>query len=43
MKYRTMPKSRDALSVLGLGLMRLPTRGDGSLDEEIHANASLCP
>lgn len=34
MKYRTMPKSRDALSVLGLGLMRLPTRGDGSLDEE---------
>jgi len=34
MLYRTMPKNGDKLSILGFGLMRLPTSKDGSIDEE---------
>ena len=34
MKYRTMPHSPDRLSVLGFGLMRLPTLPAGALDRE---------
>lgn len=33
MKHRTMPKSQDKLSALGLGLMRLPQTQDGKIDE----------
>lgn len=35
MKYRTMPKSKDKLSILGLGLMRLPQTQDGKIDESL--------
>lgn len=34
MQYRTMPKSTDKLSILGLGLMRLPQTADGKIDED---------
>ncbi len=34
MLYRKMPKNGDELSVLGFGCMRLPTKADGSIDEE---------
>ena len=34
MLYRKMPKSGDELSILGFGAMRLPTKEDGSIDEE---------
>lgn len=34
MLYRKMPKNGDELSILGFGAMRLPTRSDGSIDEE---------
>ncbi|WP_321420045.1 aldo/keto reductase [uncultured Methanomethylovorans sp.] len=34
MLYRKMPKNEDELSILGFGAMRLPTRSDGSIDEE---------
>jgi hypothetical protein len=34
MLYRKMPKNNDELSILGFGAMRLPVRGDGSIDEE---------
>ncbi|MHB8164929.1 MAG: aldo/keto reductase, partial [Methanoregula sp.] len=34
MLYRTVPKNRDKLSILGFGCMRLPRKKDGSLDEE---------
>lgn len=33
MRYRKMPCGPERLSVLGLGLMRLPTQNDGSIDE----------
>ena len=33
MKYRTMPKSPDKLSILGFGCMRFPTNSDGKIDE----------
>ncbi len=33
MQYRTMPKSKDKLSVLGFGCMRLPTRRSGAIDK----------
>jgi len=32
MQYRQMPGSKDKLSILGLGLMRLPLQTDGKLD-----------
>ncbi|MDY0387139.1 MAG: aldo/keto reductase [Methanolobus sp.] len=34
MLYRKMPKSGDELSILGFGAMRLPTKEDGSIDEQ---------
>jgi len=34
MLYRKMPKTGDELSILGFGCMRLPTKPDGSIDEE---------
>ncbi|AEK19793.1 hypothetical protein GYY_04590 [Methanococcus maripaludis X1] len=34
MLYRTNPKNGDKLSILGFGAMRLPTKEDGSIDEE---------
>lgn len=34
MRYRTMPKSKDKLSALGLGLMRLPQTKAGRIDEK---------
>ena len=34
MLYRKMPKNGDELSILGFGAMRLPTRSNGSIDEE---------
>ncbi len=34
MKYRQMPHSKDRLSALGLGLMRLPTLPSGSIDQD---------
>ncbi|WP_459202203.1 aldo/keto reductase [Methanococcus sp. CF] len=34
MLYRTNPKNGDKLSILGFGAMRLPTKEDGSVDEE---------
>jgi hypothetical protein len=34
MLYRKMPKSGDELSILGFGCMRLPSKEDGSIDEE---------
>src|SRR5208282_4273748 len=34
MLYRKMPKNGDKLSILGFGCMRLPTKADGSIDEE---------
>jgi len=34
MLYRKKPKSGDELSILGFGCMRLPTKPDGSIDEE---------
>jgi predicted aldo/keto reductase-like oxidoreductase len=34
MLYRKMPKNGDELSILGFGCMRLPTKADGSIDEE---------
>ncbi|WP_292370209.1 aldo/keto reductase [Methanoregula sp. UBA64] len=34
MLYRKMPKTGDELSVLGFGCMRLPEKGDGSIDED---------
>ena len=34
MLYRKMPKTGDKLSILGFGCMRLPTKADGSIDEE---------
>lgn len=34
MRYRRMPKIKDKLSILGLGLMRLPTTSEDKLDEE---------
>ncbi len=33
MQYRSMPKSKDKLSILGLGLMRLPTSSGNKPDE----------
>ncbi|MFO8145615.1 MAG: aldo/keto reductase [Candidatus Syntrophosphaera sp.] len=33
MQYRSMPRSRDKLSILGLGLMRLPTSSGNKPDE----------
>ncbi len=33
MQYRQMPGSQDKLSILGLGLMRLPLQTDGKLDQ----------
>ncbi len=34
MLYRKMPKNGDKLSIIGFGAMRLPTKQDGSIDEE---------
>ena len=34
MLYRTMPKNRDELSLLGFGCMRLPIKEDGTIDEK---------
>ncbi|HOG31354.1 MAG TPA: aldo/keto reductase [Candidatus Syntrophosphaera sp.] len=34
MQYRTMPKSKDRLSALGFGLMRLPQTKSGKIDED---------
>lgn len=34
MLYRKMPKNGDELSILGFGCMRLPSKEDGSIDEE---------
>lgn len=34
MLYRKMPMNGDELSILGFGAMRLPTKEDGSIDEE---------
>ena len=34
MLYRKMPNNGDELSILGFGAMRLPTRSNGSIDEE---------
>lgn len=34
MLYRKIPKTGDELSILGFGLMRLPTLKNGSIDEE---------
>ena len=34
MQYRTMPKSKDRLSALGFGLMRLPQTKAGKIDED---------
>lgn len=34
MQYRTMPKSKDKLSSLGLGCMRLPQTADGKIDRD---------
>ncbi len=34
MLYRKMPRSQDSLSILGLGLMRLPATSEGHIDEE---------
>ncbi|MBW6513431.1 MAG: aldo/keto reductase [Candidatus Syntrophosphaera sp.] len=34
MQYRTMPGQKEKLSILGLGLMRLPTTPDNKLDED---------
>jgi hypothetical protein len=34
MLYRKMPENGDELSILGFGCMRLPTKADGSIDEE---------
>jgi predicted aldo/keto reductase-like oxidoreductase len=34
MKYRNMPGSKEKLSILGFGLMRLPQTKDGKIDEE---------
>ncbi len=34
MQYRTMPRSTDRLSILGLGLMRLPTDKAGKIDQD---------
>jgi len=33
MRYRTMPKNNDELSILGFGCMRLPVTQDGQVDE----------
>lgn len=35
MLYRKMPKNGDELSILGFGVMRLPTKEDGSIDEQV--------
>ena len=32
MKYRAFPGTRERVSALGMGCMRLPTREDGSID-----------
>jgi predicted aldo/keto reductase-like oxidoreductase len=40
MKYRKMPRSKDKISALGLGLMRLPQHPDGTIDED-HSLAML--
>jgi len=34
MLYRKIPKTGDELSILGFGCMRLPVKGDGSIDDE---------
>ncbi len=34
MRYRTMPKNGDQLSILGFGCMRLPATPEGAIDEE---------
>jgi len=34
MLYRKVPKNGDELSILGFGCMRLPTKEDGTIDEE---------
>jgi uncharacterized protein len=34
MLYRKMPKTGDELSILGFGCMRLPEKGDGTIDED---------
>ncbi len=34
MLYRTIPKNKDELSILGFGAMRLPVKSDGSIDDE---------
>ncbi|HDS02551.1 MAG TPA: aldo/keto reductase [Firmicutes bacterium] len=34
MKYRTMPTTKDSLSILGFGCMRFPKKEDGSIDEK---------
>ena len=34
MLYRSVPKTKDSLSVLGFGAMRLPVNEDGSINEE---------
>ena len=41
MLYRTIPKNRDSLSILGFGCMRLASRG-GRIDEETVTLASSC-
>lgn len=40
MLYRTMPKNRDELSLLGFGCMRLPIKEDGTIDEK-HAMSQV--
>ena len=34
MKHRTMPRSKDKLSILGFGCMRFPTDNQGRIDED---------
>ena len=43
MKYRSMGKTGDEVSILGFGCMRLPLLGDGSDRTRINDEDQLCP